>query len=405
MIERADAVVIGSGALGASAAYHLTKQGIGRVALLDKHGLASQNSRRAAGLTAQVRGTDIMTRLAVRAVEAVSNFTEDIGEPLVFHRTGSMKIARRQRDVEQITREVERGKRLGVGIERIEPEDARSLIPYLQPDGIQAISYTASDIYLEPSQLPLGFARAAEKRGATLLTETMVTGIELAGGRVAGVRTNKGPIATPIVVDAAGAWSRFVAAMSGAKLPAMATRHQLIVTEPVAGVEPTQPIVRVIDANIYFRPEGNGLLIGGYEPDSVQYDMSALPADFQVSDVPLDLDPLTALTEAVIDQFPVFREIAVHEHRVGLPTMTPDGRQMAGPMPGVEGLWVASGCCVGGLSISPAVGEGLAEWIVTGQAPFELDFLSPERFRDVEFSEEQLRRECDWQYGHRYISH
>lgn len=405
MIHEADAVVIGSGALGAATAYHLARRGLRRVALLDRYELASQNSRRAAGLTAQVRGTDVMTELAARGVRAITRFTTDVGEPLAFHQTGSMKIARRPEDAEQIRREVERGQRLGIEISLIGAEEATKLVPFLDPAGVAAISYTATDLYLEPVQLPLGFARAAERLGATLLPRTTVTGIDIADGQVTGVVTDRGAIATSVVVDAAGAWSRLVAAMTGANLPLVPTRHQLIITEPVAGVTPSLPIVRVIDANIYLRPEGNGLLIGGYEPDPVQYDMDQVPDRFQVEDMPLDLEPLEALIAAVSDQLPVLRQVKTREHRAGLPTMTPDGRQMAGPVPGVGGLYVASGCCVGGLSISPAVGEDLAEWIVTGRTPAGLAYLSPERFDGHPLPEEELLRECRRQYGGRYSYH
>src|SRR5262245_39554907 len=197
MIAEADAVVIGAGALGASAAYHMTRRGLGRVALLDRHELASQNSRRAAGLTSQVRGSDVMTRLAMRSVEAVTRFADEVGEPLVFHRTGSMKIARLPAHVEQVRQEVARGRRLGVDIDLISPAEACRIVPFLESTGIRAISYTASDIYLEPSQLPLGYARAAEKLGAMLLEHTAVTGIDVSGGRITGVVTDRGRIAAP----------------------------------------------------------------------------------------------------------------------------------------------------------------------------------------------------------------
>jgi glycine/D-amino acid oxidase-like deaminating enzyme len=316
-----------------------------------------------------------------------------------------MKIARRPEHEEQLRQEVARGRRLGVDIDLISPAEARRLVPFLETTGIRAISYTASDVYLEPSQLPLGYARAAEKLGATLLEHTAVTGIDVDRGRVSGVVTDRGRIAAPVVVDAAGAWSRVVGALARAHIPVVPTRHQLVITEPIAGVGPALPIVRVIDANIYLRPDGDGLLVGGYEPDPVQYDMGKVPTDFQVKDLLLDLGPLRRLAGAVADQLPVLRELSPREHRGGLPTMTPDGRQLVGPVPAVAGLYVASGCCVGGLSISPAIGEGLAAWIATGEAPFGLDFLGATRFGNGSISEDRLLRESRWHYAHRYATH
>ena len=101
MIEAAECVVIGSGALGASVAFHLARGGR-QVALVDKHALGSQTSPRAAGLTSQARGTDLMTTLAKRAVRKIEAFERETGEPLVFHQSGALKIARTPEHVAQL---------------------------------------------------------------------------------------------------------------------------------------------------------------------------------------------------------------------------------------------------------------------------------------------------------------
>ena len=402
MIQDAAAVIVGAGALGASVAFHLAKAGQPRIALIDKHDLASQTSPRAAGLTAQVRTTDIMTRLAMMAVKKIERFEAETGEPLVYHQSGSMKIARTPEHRAQLEREVARGRRLGLEIDLISVADARRLTPFLDGAGVQGITRTPSDLYLEPVQIPLGYARAAGRLGATLISNTAVTGIVTKNGAVQGVMTAQGLIRTPVVVDAAGAWTRLVAHMADGRVPVVPTRHQLLITEPIAGVAPTQPIVRVIDSNVYIRPEKGGLMLGGYEPDPVQVDAAALPTGFQIKDLTLDLAVLRRLADTVVTQFPVLREFKVREHRGGLPTMTVDGRHIVGPVPGIRGFFVASGCCVGGLSISPAVGEVLAEWILTGKPPMDLTLLAPDRFGPEYRLEEKLRAECRWQYAHQY---
>jgi glycine/D-amino acid oxidase-like deaminating enzyme len=403
MIDAAECVVIGSGALGASVAFHLAARGR-QVALLDKHDLGSQTSPRAAGLTSQARDTELMTALAKRAVRKIESFERDTGEKLIFCQPGALKIARTQAHVAQLDRELARGRRLKTGIERITPAEARGKNPFLETVGILAVNFVPSDLYLEPSQIPRLYARAAERLGAAMLPHTLVTEIRLRGGAVAGVETDRGAIRSETVVVAAGAWLRAVAALVGASVPMVAVRHQLMITEPIGGVEPLQPITRIIDANVYVRPDGGGLMLGGYEPDPLPFDAGALPSRFDIADLPLDFSVLRRLADRVREQLPVFQrvpqEIGVRVHRGGLPTMTADGEHTVGPVPGVRGLYVVGGCCVGGLSIAPALGDALAAWIVDGAAPMDLSPMRPGR--EGAIGEEALKAACLARYAHHY---
>jgi glycine/D-amino acid oxidase-like deaminating enzyme len=400
--ERADAIVIGAGALGAATAFHLVKAGLS-VALLDKAELASQSSPRAAGLSGQLRSDATMTRIAARGVEKIVAFEAETGEPMVYFQPGSLKIARRSEHERQLQEEVERGTGLGLDIALISLDEARRLMPYLVTDGVRAVMHVRSDLYLEPVQVPLGYARASARLGAAVLANTPVLEILSEGGAVAGVRTPRGEIRSAVVVDAAGAWLRAVAAQGGSTVKAVPTRHQLMVTAPLPDVRPNQPITRIIDANVYVRPEKGGLMLGGYESDPVQYDMNDLPADFQIADLKLDLSVLRRLAESVAAQFPVFRDVEVREYRGGLPTMTADGEHILGPAPGLSGLYVIGGCCVGGLTTAPALGELLAEWITQGRPSIDLSFMAPDRLA-TGLPEPELRDLCRLRYAHHYWS-
>lgn len=400
--KRADAVVIGAGALGASTAFYLAKSGLS-VALLDKAELASQTSPRAAGLSGQLRSDEAMTRIAVKAVGKIENFEAETGEKMTFLQPGSLKIARRTEHEAQLHEEVAQGQRLGLDVAMISPDDAQRLMPYLSTEGIRAVMHMRTDVYLEPVQIPAGYARASERLGATLLPHTSVQEIVTRGGTVAGVRTSRGEIRTRIVVDAAGAWLRLVAALVGSTVKLVPTRHQLMVTVPLPKVRPDQPITRIIDANVYVRPEKGGLMLGGYESDPMQYDMRDLPADFRIEDLVLDLSVLRRLSEGVAPQFPILRDVALQEHRGGLPTMTADGEHVLGPAPGISGLYVIGGCCVGGLSTAPALGELLAEWITQGHPSMDVSFMAPDRLA-TGLPENKLRDLCRLQYAHHYYS-
>src|SRR6267378_5031403 len=402
MIDSADVVVVGSGAFGASVAYHLARRGA-RVAVLERAALASQTSPRAAGLTSQVRATPALTRLAQRAVTKLASFSEETGQPLRFTQSGALKIARTERDAEQLVREVKRAAAVGVPIEFISVAEARRRLPILGERGIVAVTWSPTDCNVEPSELPIGYCRAAEKLGAVLLPHTPATGFAIGPRGVEGVRTPGGTIATRVVVDAAGGWARLVATGLGGALPVVPTRHQLLITEPIPGVGPEFPIARVIDANVYVRHERGGLMLGGYEADPLQVDAATLPPAFDMADLPLDIEVLWRLARSVREQFPIFQDptIRVAQHRGGLPTLTTDDRYLVGPLPGVAGAWVMSGCCVGGLTVSPALGEAIAEWIVDGAPALDCSDIAPARFAGA-IDEADLRERCRHAYATHY---
>src|SRR5262249_19038531 len=156
-------------------------------------------------------------------------------------RSGSLKAARTHEDAQILAREVLRGESLGLGTTLVSPDAAHRMHPFLQPRGLQSVLHTPGDVYFQPSHVAAGHAAAAGKLGATLLPTTTVTGIRVRAGVVEGVETNGDQIESPVVVDAAGAWARQVAARAGFHVPMVPTRHQVLITEPIEGVRPELP--------------------------------------------------------------------------------------------------------------------------------------------------------------------
>ena len=397
-------VVIGSGGLGAATAFYLMTRGAGHVALLDRHEIGSQTSPRAAGMAAHARASDLMAGLMSSASARLRRFTEDTGEPLSWTQCGSVKVARRPGDARVLETELGRALRLGLDARLISPEAAHRLNPFLEPAGVVAVLWVGEDLYFDPAQVAVGFARGAQARGASILAHTTVTGVEIIDGGVTAVESERGRIRTPVVVDAAGAWTRQIAAMSGIRVPMVPTRHQLFITEPLRGVKADLPMVRIMDAGVYVRPCEGGLLWGVFEEDPRQFDMDELDGRFQIAELDLDPEVLWRAAEEVARQLPALRAAGVREHRGGLPTMTADGQHIVGPAPAAEGFFIAGGCNVAGLSIAPAIGDALANWITEGAPPIDLAELSLERFRSDTSSEEQLQEKTLWRYRHFYGS-
>lgn len=379
MGETADAVIIGSGGFGASVAFNLARRGL-NVALLDRHAMASQTSPRAAGIAATVRNTDLMTRLANRAVDLIGDLAEELDHSLGLVRSGGVKIARTESDAEILDRNVETARRNGIAAEIIEAARVPELNPLVKPERIVSAMWVPTDAYFEPGELAIAYVGAAAKHGARLLPHRAVTAIRRDGERVTGVDTTSEPIDAPIVIDAAGAWAGEIAAAAGHPVPMIPTRHQLLITEPIAGIRPEHAILRVIDAAVYGRPSWDGFLLGGYETDPLVIDPATLPPTFEVRDTPLDFEVLRRLIGLVADTLPALVDAPVRVHRGGMPTMTVDGQHLVGPVPGADGMWIAAGCNVAGLSISPVIGELLGEWIADGSVAEDLSLMALTRF-------------------------
>ncbi|MFN8593884.1 MAG: FAD-binding oxidoreductase [Thermomicrobiales bacterium] len=401
MITTAEAVIIGAGSFGTSLAWHLAKMGMRDVVLLDRFGVASQTSPRAAGLTQQIRPEREMTLLAKRSVEKLVRFEEETGVPLEVHQAGSVKMARDAAGAAQVAAEIVAGRDLGLDIRPFTAEELAARAPWARADGVQAMWITESDCYLEPRLLPLAYAEAARRAGVTVLEGTPVTGIEREQGRISGVTTSAGTIATPIVIDTAGAWTRQVADEAGIRIPVVPMRHQLFITESNPLVHAAQPICRVIDANVYVRPCWGGLMLGGYESNPLPLDPRTMAPGFQIADMPLDLGVVRGLAAAVRAQFPGLETVPIREHRGGLPTMTADGRHIVGAAPNVAGFYTATGCCVVGLSISPGIGEQLAQLILAGTSDIPLALMALDRFRGDLFDADLIAA-CAHAYAHHY---
>jgi glycine/D-amino acid oxidase-like deaminating enzyme len=391
----ADVVVIGAGALGLTTALHCAMSGRS-VAVVERLTAGSQASGRAAGLFKSVQADELRTRLARRSITKAVTFADWAGVPLPVARSGSFLIARTAQHREFLRRELAQSARWGADVR----EAAPAQLSYYRPAGEDFTLWCPEDVYIEePVSLIQACLAACQRHGAVVAENEPVTGISVTAGRVTGVETAQRTITAPVVVDAAGAWVRPVAELAKASIPVATVRHQLLITAPATDVNPADPIVRVVDAAVYLRPARGGLMVGGFEPDPMPVDPRHESPSFTTDDVPLDLGVLRRLAAQVTAEAPA-ASTPVAEHRGGLFTMSPDGRFVAGPVPDLPGLWVASGCNGSGFSSSLALGEALATWITSGTPPPGLAALAPARFGPL--PDDTLVSRGLWQYAHYY---
>ena len=401
-VTQADAVVIGAGAFGLSAGYQLAAHGAGRVVVLDRFAPGTQTSPRAAGLYKLVQADETLTRLAQSSIEVIRGFSEATGIPLPFVQSGSLLAARTPEHAALIDDEAAASAGWGVELEKIDEAAVRRIAPYLTGRGLRSAYLIPGDIYIEePRSLLEAYMTAIAQQGSLVLGETLVTGILVENGEIRGVSTSRGDIATPLVIDAAGAWARGVGALAGVEVPVAPVRHQLLITRPIAGMSPQEPIARIVDASAYLRPARGGLMMGGMESNPISIDPRPDP-NFSIPDTPLDMGVLDQFTATLGPLVPALGDTPVAEHRGGLFTMTPDARFLAGPVPSVHGLWTATGCNGSGFSMSAGIGRALAEWIVGGEPPFDLSSLDPGRFGPGPLDDGELTSTGLWQYANYY---
>jgi glycine/D-amino acid oxidase-like deaminating enzyme len=405
-----DVIVVGAGALGLSTALHCALLGR-QVVVLERDTAGSQASGRAAGLFKSVQADELRTVIARRSIQRATEFGQWAGEPLDVVASGSFLVARTPQHRAYLQAEQRQSAGWGADVSVAAPGAVSGQVSYYGGDGAELALWCPEDIYIEePIALVLALAAACARHGVELAEAEPVTDVTLNRGAVDGVVTPARTIRAPAVVDAAGAWVRQVAELAGASVALAPVRHQLLITAPVPGLEPGQPIVRVVDAAVYLRPARAGLMFGGFEAGPLPADPRALPPAWRTADLELDAGVLAGMAAQVAAEVPLVAGLqpdwtGVAEHRGGLFTMSPDGRFVTGPVPGVPGLWVASGCNGSGFSSALGLGEALAAWICDVPGRLDITALAPGRFAplsDTLLSEDGLVAAGVWQYAHYY---
>jgi sarcosine oxidase, subunit beta len=184
-------------------------------------------------------------------------------------------------------------------------------------------------------------------------------------------------------------------------VPAFPVRHQAWVTAPVEWLTATFPVVRVPDRLAYLRPEVGGLMLGFFETTPLGVDVATL-REFRVGATPRDPSVLAGHAPGLMEVVPGLGDAPVVGGTAGVPTYTPDGHFVVGPLPGVTGVFAATGCCAHGIAGSGGVGRALAE-ALTGEAPtIDPAPMAPGRFGADAWDAAWVRVACETTYAHYY---
>lgn len=367
--------------MGASVAYHLTRRGITDIVLVEREAQlgAGSTGRNAGGVRHQF-SREQNIRLSIESIAAFERFEEDVGAGIDLHQDGYLFLLSREEEVETFRASASLQRRLGVPVEWLTPGEAARLAPGLSVDGVLAATYCAKDGIADPNGVTVGFARAARAAGADIVRGCEVTGLDVAQGRVAGVRTTNGPVSAPVVVDAAGAWAGQVGRLAGLDVPVSPLRRHIFMAQPARDAtwddEPHRgkvPATRilVIDfaTSFYFHREGGQLLFG-------MGDAAERPG----FDTTVRWDFLPDVVEAGMARLPALADAVVSHAWAGLYEMTPDAMPIIGPAAGCEGFYVIAGFSGHGFQHSPAAGRVLADLIAGRDPGLDLSPFAADRF-------------------------
>jgi glycine cleavage system aminomethyltransferase T/glycine/D-amino acid oxidase-like deaminating enzyme len=412
--DRARVVIVGGGVGGAAVAHHLAKLGERDVVLLERSELTSGSTFHSAGLVGQLRSSVSLTRLMMDSVELYR--TLDCG----WVQCGGVRLACTPQREEEVLRQVAWARTFGLELELVSAEQARELFPLMSTDGVRCGSYLASDGYLDPSLLTTALVDGARAGGCRVFTHTRVTGIDVehragARPRVRGVQTEWGPIEAEVVVNAGGMFAAEIGRMAGIRVPIVPFAHEYLVTQPFRErvADEHLPTLRDPDLLIYFREEGAGLVMGGYERHSAPWALDehlrdAIPQDFNGRLLEEDWPRFEEIAANSSKRVPAMDEITVTRLINGPEAFTPDNEFCLGESE-VAGLFVAAGFCAHGLAGAGGLGRVIAEWILAGEPTSDVWEMDIRRFgaqyRSPSYTLKRAREVYETYYDIRYPGH
>ncbi|WP_170351228.1 GcvT family protein [Ruegeria atlantica] len=386
--SHAKVVVIGGGVVGCSILFHLAKFGWKDVVLLERDELTSGSSWHAAGQIHTISSDPNISRLQSYTIDLYKEIEETSGHSVGLHITGGFYAASTKEWYDYLKRERSKARYMGLHQEFISPSELAERHPLVDPKHYYAALWDDQDGDLDPSGATYAFAKSARVYGAQYFTHCGVTAMSQRPDGSWDLTTPKGQINAEHVVNCGGLWAREVGHMSGIHLPVQPMEHHYLITEKIPQIAERMEIMGEAgrlpagidyEANIYFRQERQGMLLGTYEPKSTPWKVSGTPWDFGHELLQPDLDRIADRLEMSFERIPTIGEAGIKDMINGPFTFGPDGNPMIGPVPGMKNYWVAvgvmAGFCQGG-----GVGLTMAEWMIDGEPSIDVWAMDVARF-------------------------
>jgi sarcosine oxidase subunit beta len=363
-------VVIGAGCIGAAIAYHLGLRGVKDVVVLERELFSGAGSTgKCAGGIRQQFSTTVNVRICQESVRQYERFSEEMGTGEVFWQVGYLFLLSDPAQWAAFQKQAEFQRSLGVPTETLTPAQVAERLPMVDVEGVLGGTFCGTDGLADPHMITQGYEARARALGAKFRFGVTATGMKMEGSRVTGVRTDKGDIDTPMVVNAAGAHAAAIARWAGVDLPVLPYRRHCFTTKPLAFVDEKLPMIVDMKTGVYMHRESGGLLLGLADKNE--------PSSFDTS---VNWDFLEQVVEGAVGRIPALAEAEIGRGWAGLYETTPDHNSILGPPASTQGFLLANGFSGHGFMQAPAVGKTIAEWIVDGRPAIDVSDLRLERF-------------------------
>ena len=376
----AKVVVVGGGVIGSSVAYHLTKLGWRDVVLLEQNQLAGGTTWHAAGLIGRLRTSNSMTRINKYSAELYAGLEKETGHPTGWKQVGSLIAAKSEDRMIQLRRTAAISELFDVEVQLISPDVAKEKWPLLRTDDLFGAAWLPHDGKIVPKEICIALAKGARKRGATILENIRVTDVEHKNGLVTGVKTSMGVIKAQYIVLCGGMWTRELGLRCGVTIPLYPVEHHYIVSEAVPGAFDELPVGRDPDLCIYFRGEGDAILLGAFQKYTKPWMVEYVPDTFSFQLLDPDWEKYTEPLAAGKWRIPALQNAKFAKFVNGPESFTPDNNFIIGEAPELRNLFVAAGFNSVGIASAGGAGKYLAEWMIEGQPTMDLWSVDIRRF-------------------------
>ena len=369
-----DVVIIGAGVHGLACAYYLAaNHGITNVAVLDKSYMGGGGSGRNTAIIRSNYLTPEGVRFYDRSVVLYQNLAADLNYNVMFSQRGHLTLAHTDASLRTMNWRAEVNKLQGINSSVIDAAEVGRIVKYLDVSDrprypILGALYHPPGGIIRHDAVNWGYARAADHLGVQIHQQTEVLGIETAGGKVTGVRTNRGAISAPIVVNCTAGWATTISDMVDVKMPLITHPLQAAVTEPVKVFLPT--VIVSGSLHVYVSQTDRGELVFGASVDPYpSYSMRG------------SLEFTESVASHILELIPSIGSLKVLRQWAGLCDMTPDYSPIMGVTP-VDGFLVDVGWGTYGFKAGPVSGEAMAALVATGRVPEIISAFDLARFAD-----------------------